>query len=72
MQTRKRQIHVDAETSVAQKSAEPIEEKTHKCWRRFMNARGIGRAYVPTPHGTRLSLLDRSVCPGEGMLSLSV
>ena len=72
METRKRQIHVGTATSVAQTSTERIEEKTHRCWRRFMNARGIDRAYVPTAHGTRLSLLDSSVCPSEDMLSLSI
>lgn len=31
--------------------ANSLEQNTHKCWRRFMNARATDRAYVPTNHG---------------------
>jgi len=32
-------------------STDSLEQNTHKCWRRFMNARATDRAYVPTNHG---------------------
>jgi monocyte-to-macrophage differentiation protein len=50
MHIQKRAINPDTNDDYGQKSSIPIERKTHKCWRRFMNERAIDRAYVPTTH----------------------
>jgi hypothetical protein len=47
MHVKKRTVNKD----VVQKLSTPLEQKTHKYWRRFMNERAIDRAYVPTNHG---------------------
>lgn len=51
MQIQKRTVKPDTSEDYIQKSSVPIEQKAHKCWRRFMNERGIHRAYIPTSHG---------------------
>jgi hypothetical protein len=51
MHIQKRAVHPDTGDDFIQKLSIPLEQKTHKCWRRFMNERAIDRAYVPTTHG---------------------
>ena len=47
----KRTAHHNTDNGLNQKSSIPLEQKTHKCWRRFMNQRATDKAYVPTAHG---------------------
>jgi predicted membrane channel-forming protein YqfA (hemolysin III family) len=58
MHIQKRAINPDTNDDYGQKSSIPIERKTHKCWRRFMNERAIDRAYVPTTHGILFFFYD--------------
>jgi hypothetical protein len=51
MHIQKRAVNTDTSDAFVQKPSVPMERKTHKCWRRFMNERVINRAYVPTTHG---------------------
>jgi hypothetical protein len=51
MHIQKRAVNTDTSDAFVQKPSVPMERKTHKCWRRFMNERVIDRAYVPTTHG---------------------
>lgn len=51
MHIQKRSVSANICKDLLDNSSAPIEQKTHKCWRRFMNARATDRAYVPTPHG---------------------
>ncbi|CAF0949068.1 unnamed protein product [Adineta steineri] len=50
MHIQKRIVVSDTIDDSVQKSSSVIEQKTHKCWRRFMNERAVERAYVPTSH----------------------
>ncbi|CAF3427601.1 unnamed protein product [Rotaria sp. Silwood2] len=50
MHIQKRTVVSDTIDDSVQKSSIVIEQKIHKCWRRFMNERAIDRAYVPTAH----------------------
>ena len=47
----KRIIHHNTENGFIEKTSISLEQKSHKCWRRFMNERAIDRAYIPTAHG---------------------
>ena len=51
MHIQKRSVCAEVCADIIEKPSEPIERKTHKCWRRFMNERAQHRAYVPTAHG---------------------
>ena len=51
MNVQKRTVGFDTGDEFIQKPSIQTEEKTHKCWRRFMNQRAINRAYIPTTHG---------------------
>jgi len=52
MHIQKRSVSSNISDDRVQKStAIPPEQKTHRCWRRFMNERAIDRAYIPTAHG---------------------
>lgn len=51
MYVQKRQVKLDSSENYPQEPSTSIEQKNHKCWRRFMNERAIDRAYVPTNHG---------------------
>ena len=51
MAVQKRIVQRNGDHHYVQKSSDLLEQKTHKCWRRFMNERTIHRAYVPTSHG---------------------
>ena len=51
MHIQKRTISCDTINGCIQKPSVPMEQKNHKCWRRFMNGRTIDRAYTPTTHG---------------------
>jgi hypothetical protein len=51
MHIQKRTVGVNICDGFVEKSSTPIEQKNHKCWRRFMNERATDRAYTPTIHG---------------------
>ena len=51
MHIQKRSVAAEICTDIIKHPTEPIEQKTHKCWRRFMNKRVRDRAYIPTVHG---------------------
>ncbi|CAF0822388.1 unnamed protein product [Adineta steineri] len=50
MHIQKRIVVSDTIDDSVQKSSSVIEQRNHKCWRRFMNERAVERAYVPTSH----------------------
>ncbi|CAF1165057.1 unnamed protein product [Adineta ricciae] len=50
MHIQKRHVQKAICDDCVQKPSIPNEQRNHKCWRRFMNARGIERAYVPTDY----------------------
>jgi hypothetical protein len=56
MHIQKRAVNPDNCNGFIKESSLPIEQKNHKCWRRFMNERAINRAYIPTEHGIFLFL----------------
>jgi len=56
MHIQKRAVGTTVCDDSVQKSSIPIEQKNHKCWRRFMNQRATDRAYIPTIHGRFSSL----------------
>ena len=51
MHIQKRSVAAEICADIIKHPTEPIEQKTHKCWRRFMNQRVRDRAYIPTAHG---------------------
>jgi hypothetical protein len=57
MDIKKRAVCANICNDLVQNSSIPIEEKNHKCWRRFMNKRATDRAYIPTIHGIFSSIL---------------
>ncbi|UJR25403.1 hypothetical protein I4U23_006750 [Adineta vaga] len=50
MHIQKRTVHKPICDDCVQKPVISSQQRNHKCWRRFMNERGIKRAYVPTDH----------------------
>jgi hypothetical protein len=58
MHIQKRVIGAGTGDNFVEKFPVPIEQKNHKCWRRFMNARATDRAYLPTIHGIFPSLFS--------------
>jgi hypothetical protein len=56
MHIQKRAINHKVTNGYIKNSSIPMEQKIHKCWRRFMNERAIDRAYIPTTHGRLFSL----------------
>ena len=52
MHIQKRTVGTSVLDGSLEKSSVPIEQRNHKCWRRFMNPRATDRAYIPTAHGT--------------------
>ncbi len=60
MQIQKRAVNRKVDNGYIKNSSIPVEQKTHKCWRRFMNERAIGRAYIPTTHG-RFAFLNADI-----------
>ncbi len=51
MHIQKRAVGTSVLDGSPEKPSVPIEQKNHKCWRRFMNQRATDRAYIPTTHG---------------------
>lgn len=62
MNIKKRSVNGDTNGDLFKNSPVEKENQTPKNWRRFMNERAIGRAYVPTTHGISLSLCKISFC----------
>lgn len=56
MHIQKRVVGAKISNDPLDKLSAPIEQKTHKCWRRFMNARATDRAYIPSDHGIYIFL----------------
>jgi hypothetical protein len=58
MHIQKRAVGKSVTDDSLQKSSVPIEQRNHKCWRRFMNQRATNRAYIPTTHGIYIFFVE--------------